>query len=70
MIESPPSFVVREECRKAAWENGFRRSVSAPEGWTAFESTTVPCTIYLAAGSAAGPWYLGIGLFTLLPGED
>jgi hypothetical protein len=60
MIESPPGFVVQEECRKAAWERGFRREVEAPPGWMGFTSTTVPCTVFLAASSGSGPWFVGV----------
>jgi hypothetical protein len=60
MIETPQSFVVREECEKAAWQNGFRRPFGGPLGWAGFASTTVPGTIHLAAGGAQGPWYLAL----------
>ncbi|TVS08965.1 MAG: HNH endonuclease [Gammaproteobacteria bacterium] len=60
MIESPPSFVVREECEKAAWQNGFRRAFGGPPGWAGFASTTVPGAIHLAAGGPQGPWYLAL----------
>lgn len=60
MIEAPQSFVVREECEKAARQHGFRRKLSAPEGWVAFGSTTVPGTIHLAAAGAQGPWFLAL----------
>lgn len=60
MIEVPQSFVVREECEKAAWQNGFRRSFGGPPGWAGFASTTVPGTIHLAAAGAQGPWYLAL----------
>ncbi|MEQ8694086.1 MAG: HNH endonuclease [Gammaproteobacteria bacterium] len=57
-LESPQSFVVREECGKAAWQNGFRRKLGENAGWAGFSSTTVPGTIYLAATDAQGPWFL------------
>ncbi|MFT4129726.1 HNH endonuclease [Labrys sp. (in: a-proteobacteria)] len=60
MIEIPQSFVVREECEKATWQNGFRRKVGEIEGWAGFASTTVPGTIYLAAVGARGPWFLAL----------
>jgi hypothetical protein len=60
MIEVPQSFVVREECEKAAWQNGFRRSFGGPPGWAGFASTTVPGTIQLAAAGPQGPWYLAL----------
>lgn len=60
MIETPQSFVVREECEKAAWQNGFRRKLGTSEGWAGFGSTTVLGTIYLAASGAQGPWFLAL----------
>jgi len=60
MIETPPSFVVREECDKAAWQNGFRRTLGITAGWAAFGSTTVPGTIHLAAAGPQGPWFLAV----------
>lgn len=60
MIEAPQSFVIREECEKAAWQNGFRRSLGGTPGWASFASTTVPGTIHLAAAGPQGPWYLAL----------
>lgn len=60
MIESPQSFVVREECEKAAWHHGFRRKLITAEGWAAFGSTTVPGAIHLAGSGPMGPWYLAV----------
>ena len=43
MVQAPRSFIVRQECEKAAWQHGFRRPMAAAsEGWAAFASTTVP----------------------------
>lgn len=58
MLKAPQPFVVREECEKAAWQNGFRRKLREADGWAAFGSTTVPGTIYLAAAGSQGPWFL------------
>ena len=60
MVEAPQSFVVREECEKAAWQNGFRRPFGGPPGWSGFASTTVPGAIHLAAAGPQGPWYLAL----------
>ena len=49
MIEAPQSFVVREECQKAASQNGFRRILAEEAGWLALASTTAKGLIYLAA---------------------
>ena len=57
---APPPFVIREECEKAAWQNGFRRACDSMPGWAGFSSTTVPGTIHLAAASPQGPWYLAL----------
>lgn len=60
MIESPQSFVVREECEKAAWQHGFRRNLGTDAGWAAFGSTTAHGTIRLAAAGPQGPWFLAL----------
>ena len=60
MIESPQSFVVREECQKAASQNGFRRILKEDAGWAAFGSTTARGMVYLAAAGPSGPWYLAL----------
>lgn len=60
MIEAPQSFVVREECQKAASQNGFRRILAEEAGWASFGSTTVQGLIHLAAAGPSGPWYLGL----------
>jgi hypothetical protein len=59
-IQSPQSFIVREECQKAAFQNGFRRILKEEEGWAAFGSTTATGAIYLAATGPTGPWYLAL----------
>lgn len=59
-VESPQSFVVREECQKAASQNGFRRILGEDAGWAAFGSTTAHGTIYLAASGTHGPWFLAL----------
>ena len=56
--ETPQSFIVREECEKAASHNGFRRVLGEEGGWRAFTSTTAHGTIYLAADGIHGPWFL------------
>ncbi len=60
MLESPQSFVVREECQKAASKNGFRRILGEEAGWAAFGSTTAHGTIHLAASGPQGPWFLAL----------
>lgn len=60
MVESPQSFVVRTECRKAAFQNGFRRKLGISDGWACFSSTTAPGTLWLAGDSPIGPWYLAL----------
>jgi len=59
-IEVPQSFIVREECQKAASQNGYRRILEEVAGWAAFGSTTAKGTIYLAATGPSGPWYLAL----------
>jgi hypothetical protein len=60
VLESPQSFVVREECQKAASQNGFRRILGEEASWAAFESTTAHGTICLAARGQQGPWFLAL----------
>lgn len=59
-LTSPQPFVIREECEKAAWEHGYRRVLGEKDGWAAFESTTAHGTLWLAAASDQGPWYLAL----------
>ncbi len=60
MLESPQSFVVREECQKASSQNGFRRILGEEAGWAAFGSTTAHGMIHLAASGPQGPWFLAL----------
>lgn len=60
MVEAPQSFVVREECQKAASQNAFRRILAEKAGWSAFASTTAKGLIYLAATGPSGPWCLAL----------
>jgi hypothetical protein len=60
MLEAPQSFVVREECEKAASQNGFRRVLGEEAGWRAFGSTTAHGIIHLAAEGIHGPWFLAV----------
>ena len=65
MIENPPSFVVRTELHKAAFDNGFRIDLGLESGWLHFRSTTAQGDIWLGAGSNDGPWLLAVGLATV-----
>ena len=60
MPEAPQSFIVRSECEKAAWQNGFRKPKGEQAGWAAFASTTARGKIHLAAASPKGPWFLAL----------
>lgn len=60
MLESPQPFVIRQECEKVAFQNGFRRKLGETDGWAGFASTTVPGTVHLAAAGAQGPWFLAL----------
>lgn len=61
-IENPPSFIVRTELRKAAFDNGFRLDLDPNAGWFGYRSTTAPGEIWLAAASPRGPWFLSLSL--------
>lgn len=60
MIEAPQSFIIREECEKAAFQNGFRRKLGETDGWAGFASTTASGTVHIAAANAQGPWFLAL----------
>ena len=59
-LETPQSFVVREECQKAASQNGYRRVMGEDAGWACFASTTAQGAIYLAAFGSHGLWFLAL----------
>ena len=48
-LQVPPSFVIRTELHKAAFDNGFRINVGIDSGWLHFRSTTAPGDIWLGA---------------------
>lgn len=52
--------MIREECQKAASQNGFRRILREEAGWAALGSTAAKGAIYLAAAGPSGPWYLAL----------
>lgn len=58
--EAPQSFIVREECTKAAWQHGYRVTLGEEGGWARFGSTTAQGTIWLASIGINGPWYLAL----------
>ncbi len=60
MIEIPQSFIVAAECRKAAFQNGYRREMDEEAGWARFGSTTAQGTIHLAASGPRGPWFVAL----------
>ncbi|MFN3252320.1 HNH endonuclease [Roseibium album] len=60
MVEIPQSFVVRQECEKAAYQNGYRRPLDERDGWRGFASTTVPGAIHMAATGTNGAWFLAL----------
>ena len=58
-IESPQTFVIRQECDKIAFQNGFRRTHGETDGWRRYGSTTAQGSIWLAA-EETGSWLLSI----------
>jgi hypothetical protein len=60
--ENPPGFVVRTEAQKAAWDNGYRMERGVTDGWLRYGSTTAPGSLWVAGGSARGPWLFSIDL--------
>ena len=59
MIETPQSFVTRQECDKVAFQNGFRRSHGEADGWRRYSSTTAQGLIWLAH-ETGGTWLLAL----------
>ena len=58
-IETPQSFITRQECDKVAFQNGYRRSHGETDGWRRYSSTTAQGSIWLAH-DAAGGWLLAL----------
>src|ERR1700730_13142454 len=58
IVENPPSFIVRTEAQKAAWDNGYRLERGVEGGWLQYNSTTAPAPIWIASVSGAGAWLL------------
>lgn len=48
MIETPQSFVTRQECEKVTYQNGFRHPHGEIDGWQRYSSTTAQGSIWLA----------------------
>jgi hypothetical protein len=59
MIESPQSFVIRQECDKVAFQNGFRRPHEELNGWRHYTSTTAQGSLWLAR-EYTGCWVIAI----------
>lgn len=59
MIESPQSFVIRQECDKVAFQNGFRRPHEELNGWRHYTSTTAQGSLWLAREHTGG-WIIAI----------
>jgi len=60
MMEAPQSFFIKTECLKATEANGYRRELGESDGWARYGSTTAQGTLYLAASSMHGPWFLAL----------
>lgn len=59
-LEIPPSFLVRTECEKVAWDNGWRVTLPEQGGWILRASHDAPARIGIAAAGPQGPWFLAI----------
>lgn len=59
MIETPQSFVTRQECEKLTYQNGFRRPQGEIEGWQRYSSTTAQGSVWLAR-ETTGAWLLAL----------
>jgi hypothetical protein len=60
VAENPPSFVVRTEAQKAAWDNGYRLERGVEGGWLRYGSTPPPGSIWIAGVLGYGPWLLSL----------
>jgi hypothetical protein len=60
IVENPPSFIVRTEAQKAAWDNGYRLERGVDGGWLHYASTTAPGSIWIAGVSEVGPWLVSL----------
>jgi hypothetical protein len=60
IVENPPSFIVRTEAQKAAWDNGYRLERGIDSGWLHYASTTAPGSIWIAGISEVGPWLVSL----------
>ena len=58
-LETPQSFVTRQECDKVTYQNGFRRPHGEIDGWQRYSSTTAQGSIWLARDTA-GAWLLAL----------
>ena len=63
IVENPPSFIVRTEAQKAAWDNGYRLERGMDGGWLRYGSTTAPGSIWIAGISEVGPWLVSLDHF-------
>ena len=70
--EDPPGFVVQQEAKKAAWDNGYRspKEVSDPGGWLRFGSTTARGGIWIAGDASAHAWFLSVEHTGVAAGAD
>ena len=59
MIQSPQTFVIRQECDKAAFQNGFRRPQNENAGWSSYTSTTAQGTLWLASDGGEN-WFFAL----------
>lgn len=59
MIETPQSFVTRQECEKVTYQNGFRRPHGEIDGWQQYSSTTAQGSIWIAR-ETPGTWLLAL----------
>jgi hypothetical protein len=59
-IEQPQTPEVRIRLSKAAYEAGFSLRLSEDAGWAAYASTTLPGSLWLAAGTLRGPCFVAL----------
>lgn len=58
--ETPQGYIVATECKKAAFDNGWRIDGIESDGWMHRTSATAPGRVALASEGSDGPWALSV----------
>lgn len=58
--QSPQGYIVATECKKTAFDNGWRIDKGETGGWLHRASATAPGSVALASEGSDGPWALAV----------